>query len=402
MPDKPLAGVTVLEYASFVAGPYCAKLLGDMGAEVIKIENPEGGDQARKRGPFANNIPHPERSALFLYLNTSKLGITLNLKAREGKNIFRKLVEAADILVEDQPPDVMESLRLDYEKLSAINPRLIMVSITPFGQTGPYKGYKAYYLNSFHGGGEGYLLPAATEWFDRPPIKAGGYLGEYDSGLSAAVAALGGLYARELYGIGQHIDVSKQEAAIALGRGDLARLLWDGTIESRRTQGIRPGGVIPCKDGYVEIQPARDHMWDSLVQAMGNPEWAKTEALNDRGYRHRHAKEINSHIAEWARNRTKEEATQEIQEKGCAAGEVNTAQDVLYSQELWERGYFVKLNHPEVGEVSYPGVPYSFSKTPGGPDRPAPLLGEHNSLIYCERLGYAKEDLARLGAAGVI
>ncbi|MCK4242122.1 MAG: CoA transferase, partial [Dehalococcoidia bacterium] len=161
MAEKALAGVKVLEFASFVSGPYCVKLLADLGAEVAKIEKPGVGDEARRRGPFPNDIPHPERSGLFLYLNTNKLGITLDVNSQTGKRIFKQLVEWADILVEDNPPKVMEELGFDYETLKTINPQLVMTSLTPFGQSGPYRDYKAYGLNISHGSGSGYLTPIA-------------------------------------------------------------------------------------------------------------------------------------------------------------------------------------------------------------------------------------------------
>ena len=146
-----LKGVRVLEWAHFVAAPYCAKLFADNGAEVVKVEEPDTGDVSRRHGPFPDNIPHPERSALFLYLNTNKRGITLNLHTATGREVFKKLIKDVDIFIEDNPPKLMEELGLDYESLKKVNPQLVMTSITPFGQTGPYRDYKCYYLNTFHG-----------------------------------------------------------------------------------------------------------------------------------------------------------------------------------------------------------------------------------------------------------
>jgi crotonobetainyl-CoA:carnitine CoA-transferase CaiB-like acyl-CoA transferase len=162
-----LARVKVLEYAQLAAGPYCTKLLADLGAEVIKIEPPRVGDEARRREPFLGDIPHLERSGFFFYLNTNKLSITLNINTTTGRRIFRELVKECDILVEDNPPRVMKDLSLDYRSLQIINPRLIMTSITPFGQYGPYRDYKAYHLNTYHGSGVAKILasilPEATQ-----------------------------------------------------------------------------------------------------------------------------------------------------------------------------------------------------------------------------------------------
>jgi crotonobetainyl-CoA:carnitine CoA-transferase CaiB-like acyl-CoA transferase len=183
MSEGALDSVRVIELCNMVAGPYCTKLLADLGAEVIKVENPGIGDEARGRGPFLNDIPHQERSGLFFYLNTNKLGITLSLERDEGKNVFKRLLNETDILVEDWPPGTMDSIGLGYEDLIGLNPGLVMTSITPFGQSGPYKDYKAYPLNSFHSCGEGYVTPGHNPFPDRPPLKHGKYVGEYEVGI---------------------------------------------------------------------------------------------------------------------------------------------------------------------------------------------------------------------------
>ena len=191
----------MVEYCSFVSGPYCTKLFADLGAEVIKVENPEG-DEARKRGAFLDDKPDPELSGLFLYLNTNKLGVTLNLDSATGRDIFKKLIADADILVEDRPPGKMEKLGLNYDVLKKVNPSLIMASITPFGQYGPYRDYKSYYLNTYHASGAGYVLPAGSPNADREPLRGGGFVGECDIGVNASVAVLGALYWRMAGGTG--------------------------------------------------------------------------------------------------------------------------------------------------------------------------------------------------------
>ena len=168
-----LAGVKVLELCQMVAGPYATKLLADLGAEVIKIEPSDQGDPSRNRGPFAGDIPHPERSGLFLYLNTNKLGITLNMERRGAGELLDKLIAESDILVEDHSPNQRLELNLDYQRLQQINPKLIMCSITPFGQKGPYANYKAYHLNTYHSGGEGYTTPGGTPFPGTPSFKGG-------------------------------------------------------------------------------------------------------------------------------------------------------------------------------------------------------------------------------------
>lgn len=404
MVKKALDGVKVLEYCQFVAGPYCTKLLADFGAEVIKVEKPGMGDPARRRGPFLDDSAHPEKSGLFLYLNTNKLGITLNLEDPAGRKIFARLLEQTDVLVEDTPPETFETLGLDKQSITQINPKLVITSVTPFGRTGPYSRFKAYHLNTFHSGGEGYLTPAwmGMGYMHRPPLNQGRYVGEYESGLSAAVATLAALYYQRLTGLGQTIDVSKQQALIALNPRELASYPNDGWLASRATRTIRFGGIFRCKDGYVELDLYEEHEWQALVSLMGNPEWAKADKFRDRLSRAQHSAELNQLVEDWMRNHTKEEIYHQGQALGCPVAPYNTTKEVVNSNQMKSRDFFVLLDHREAGTFAYPSAPFRFSLTPWRAERPAPLLGEHNEEIYCHRLGYSKQELVRLRAAGVI
>lgn len=404
MSQKALAGATVLEYCQLVAGPYCTKLLADLGAEVIKIEKPGVGDEARKRAPFLNDIPDPERSGLFLYLNTNKLGITLDVENPAARKVLMELVKECDVLVEDTPPQTMKRLELDYQALKAINPKLIMTSIAPFGQTGPYSNYKAYHLNTFHSGGEGYLTPAwmGTRYLHRPPLNEGKYVGEYESGISAAVATLGALYYQRVSGLGQSIDISKQQSLIALNPRELACYPNDGWMASRATRTLRFGGIIPCKDGYMELDLYEEHEWQGLVALMDNPEWTKDERFKDRLSRAKHGLELNQLIGEWMKQHTKEEIYHKGQALGCPVAPYNTTQEVVDSRQMEARGFFVEIDHLEAGKSKYPSAPYKFSRTPWKAGRPAPLLGQHNEEVYCQRLGYSKQKLVKLRETGVI
>lgn len=399
-----LEGVKVLEYCQMVAGPYCTKLLADLGAEVIKIEKPGWGDDARKRPPFLEDIPDPERSGLFLYLNTNKLGITLNVETHTGRNIFKELVKRADILVEDNPPGVMKEKGLDYEALKELNDRLIMISITPFGQTGPYRNYKAYPLNVFHAGGEGYLTPSGAENVGRPPLKAGSYLEEYDSGLNAAIAAMGALYWRTRSHSGQYIDISKQESLISLNRMDvIVRYANERKLLTRAQQGVPYGGILPCKDNdYTVFVTWEERQWKRLVAMMGNPQWAADEKFKDHAARFQNGELLNALLTEWLVNYSKEELYHLGQASGVPFGMVNTPEDLVNSEHLRARGFFVEIEHPKAGKLTYPSAPYRFSLTPWKVTRPAPLLGEHNEEIYCRRLGFDKKELVKLREAGVI
>jgi crotonobetainyl-CoA:carnitine CoA-transferase CaiB-like acyl-CoA transferase len=384
-----------------VAGPYCTKLLSDLGAEVIKIEPPEG-DPARNLPPFFHDEPDREGSGLFLYLNTNKLGITLNPHTATGKDILLRLIEEADILVEDTPPGTMEELGLDYECLKQFNPRLVMASIIPFGQTGPYRDYKAYHLNIFHGSGEGYLTPGGVENMGRPPLKVGNLVGEYDSGLNAAIAILGALYHRKRAGGGQYIDISKQESVMSLNRLDMPRWANEGDVITRAKLGVPYGGALPCKDGYTVFVTWEGEQWDKLVDFMGHPEWTDDDKFKDYASRYRNGELINALLTEWLVDHGKEELYHRGQEAEVPFAMVYTPQDLAESEQLEQREFFTEVEHPRTGKIKYPGVPYNFSRTPVVVQRPAPLLGEHNEEILADRLGYDKEELSRLGMANVI
>ena len=385
-----------------VAGPYCTRLMADLGAEVIKIEPPSYGDTARRSPPFYNDIPDLEGSGLFLYLNTGKLGITLDVTTTTGRNIFFELIKEADILVEDNAPGWMQEHRIGYDDLKAINPDIIMTSITPFGQTGPYRDYKAYPLNSFQSSGEGYLTPGGVENIKSPPLRLGTFVGEYDSGLNAANATLGALFCRRRTGRGQCIDISKQESIMALNRLDMARFANHAEVITRARLGAPFGGILPCKDGYTVFITWEPEQWDKLVHFMGNPDWAKDEQFQDYAERHKYGDVINALITEWTMQHTKEELYHRGQEAGIAFGMVYTAKDLVESKHLEARGFFVDVDHPKTGPIKYPGTPYKFSETPCRIERAAPMLGEHNEEIYIDRLGHTKDELRKWGATVVI
>jgi len=405
MTKRALNGVKILEYTSFVTGPYCAKLLADLGADVIKIERPGSGDISRARGPFPGDVPDPEKSALFLYLNTNKMGITLDLKPATGSKIFKELVEWADILIEDKAPDVMERLGLQYDVLKEINPGLIMVSITPFGQTGPYSNYRAHQLNVYHGSGLGYITPIEVDDPSREPLKGGGYAGDYFSGLFASLAALGALYVKGETGLGQHVDCSNQAALTSLQRIQAASYANEKTIQRRTTQAQGTsgmGGLMQCLDGYVTATLAEDHQWMAFCELLGHPEWWENEKLRQRHTRGEAVAELQPQISEWMMKHSKEEVFHKAQALGCPVVPFRSPDEVFNDVQYRERGFFKEVNHPKAGMITYASVPYQFSRTPWSIRYPAPLLGQHNHDIYCRLLGYSNEDLVKFRQAGII
>lgn len=291
--EQALSHLRVVELCNLVSGPYCTKLMADLGAEVIKIEPPGTGDSARRRGPFLRDNPHPELSGLFLHMNTNKLGITLDIRTAAGRTIFKELLKQADILVEDNPPAVMEELGLTYEDLEPVNPRLIMTSITPFGQTGPYRDFRACELVSFHAGGEGYLLPIHSPYPDREPVKAGSNFGDCACGLSASLATLSAAFAAAVTGVGQHIDISKQDVLMSLVQNHVCTYANLGEIHARVGADFLLVLPMECRDGHVMMTIVNNEEWLGLVRAMGDPAWGHDERVMSWSGRHSNAGEIN-------------------------------------------------------------------------------------------------------------
>ena len=402
MEKGALSGLRILEFAHFISGPFCTKLMSDLGAEVIKVEEPKVGDEARRKPPFLKDVSHPERSGLFLYLNTNKLGITLNLKSITGREIFRRLAGQADVFVESNPPSAMESLGLGYDTLKRVNSRLIMTSITSFGQTGPYRNYKACDLVSFNMGGMTYVTPDWVADPDRdPPLKGGGRQADFNTGLTAALITMAAIHARHSTGLGQHVDVSEQEAvASALAR--VFVLQSSGAVGRRRGDAPTMERPLPCKDGYIEFHCVEGYHWQAFMKAMGNPEWGNDEQFKDYYARCRNWKILEPLLSQWTMERTKEQIYHTMQAERVAFSPVNTTKDLLGSAQLSARGFFVDISHPDAGKLTYPGTPFKFSRTPSQADIPAPLLGQHNEEILCGRLGYARQEVEEMKREGVI
>jgi CoA:oxalate CoA-transferase len=398
-----LHGVKVIEYCTALGGPYCTKLMANLGAEVIHIEPPRTGDEVRRMPPFLHDVPHPETSGLFLFLNTSKLGITLDPQAPPGKAIFEKLVRDADVLIEDWPADHMGQLGIGYEHLRKINPSLVMVSITPFGRSGPYKDYRAYPLNIAHVAGQGYLHPLPAPDLARAPTRVGGNCTEYDPGQTAAVAVLAALYWKGMTGKGQLIEVSHQESVLSMQKVEAVIFANTGEVATRK--GPRTEQVItmmlPCKDGHVVSVTPLEHQWEALMKLVGNAEWSRPPSLSDYQARAAKADATIEHIGNWMRQHTKEEICRRAQQLSCPISAIASAEDVARSEQMNARGFFGEVEHPTAGRIRMPAAPYQFSRTPVAL-APAPRLGEHNERIYCERLGYGRDELGALAQAGVI
>lgn len=403
MADKALSGLKVLEFGEFISAPYCGKLLGDLGAEVIKIEKPGGGDRARDWGPFPGDIPHPEKSGLFLNINRNKSSITLDPESVTGREIFMRLVEWADVLIEANPPAKMEKLGFTYENLSKNNPGLIMTSITPFGQTGPYRDYKGNDLISAHVGGEAYGNPAEgfVEVEKFGPLKPPMHTADFMTGLSAGVCTMSAIYGRNISGKGQHIDLSAQEALASVVRQELMFYYVAGTEPSRQAgRKIRGGILYQCSDGHVCIWLG-PHM-PKLIKMMGDPDWANTEIFQDPGQRMQHMDEFNTLVNVWTMERTRDEIEKLGIEYSVPCAPVRSVEELVNDEQLAFREYFVDIDHPAAGKLRYPGAICKMTETPWDGTKPAPLLGQDNLKVYCDMLGYEKSELVQMTQAGII
>ncbi len=401
-----LSDLKVVELGSFISAAFCTKLMGDLGAEVIKIEEAGVGDDARSHGPFYNDVPDPETSGLFLYLNTNKLGVTLNVKTATGKKILLDLLKQADIFVENNPPKVMEELGLTYDVIKGINPKLIMTSISYFGQEGPYRDWQGTDLVAQSIGGVAFGTPITVDDPQTmPPLRGGGNQAEFTAGAAAASATMGAVFHRMMTGEGQQVDTSVFEVMAALMRPATAGYFYGEPPRTDRG----PAGRAPLNpaiyettDGYASFGTATDEHWRNLVEAMGSPEWALNSLFDTRQGREEFGDAIKPLIIEWAKGFTKKELYTLLQKHHVPCFPVNRADEVLNSEHLQDRGFFVEVDHPKTGVVKYPGYSARYSRDIWSIRSPAPFLGQHNEEIYIKRLGFSKEELVQLRQAGII
>ncbi len=384
-----------------LAGPmgvYCGKLMADMGADVIKVE-PPSGDPMRDIGPFIDGQSGPGRSLYWLHFNTNKRSVTLDIHSSEGAALLRKLALASDVLLETGPPGYLDSLGLGYESLSADSPGLVYASITPFGQTGPYRDFKASDLVGFAMGGYMYV----TGWPDTPPTRLWGSQAYHTASNRAYIAILLALYHRTMTGLGQYIDVSMQEAVAATT--EHVNTTYNYTGESAVRCGFRHGGQFiatwPCRDGYASITTNTRKAWDDLRAWMDRDGMAgdlMDEQYNDHFVlRGEHSAHIEGLIQQWARLHTRQEITEFGQSSHHPWGPAATPDEILENEQLWGRGYLTTAESADGGSLMvYPGDPYRLAEFPRPIRRTAPVPGEHNREVLSGILGPSPEDLELL------
>ncbi len=390
---RPLGGVRVVEVGGDIAGAFCGKLLAALGADVIKVE-PPAGDPCRRRGPFLRGQVDPESSLLFLYLNTSKRGITLDLTSPTGAELFARLAAAADIVVESLGPGRAEELGIGYGVLARGGPGLIMTSVTPFGDTGPYRDYLDGELVLLALGG---LLNMVGD-SDREPVRLGGYQAQYATGLAAFTGTMIALWHRDLTGTGQHIQISAHEAVAFLEWKSPVYYQSDGRVRRRggeQSQWL----VLPCRDGFVAFV-YQDGNWPAVKELVGDPRLADPKFADRRG-RVANRAELREVLAAWTAERTKEQVYHAAQALGIPVGMVADAADLAASAQYRARGFFTRVNHPRTGAALYPGVPFVLGGYRPTVNR-APLLGEHNLEVYTTLLGLSAAEVAALRERGVV
>lgn len=402
-PNGALAGLRVLDFGQMVSAPWCAKLFADYGADVIKVEPPQG-DAARRVGPFPGDEPDPEKSGLFFSNNTGKRGVVCDVGLQAGRELFLRLLAQADVLIENHLPPQMRAWRLDYPQLAAVNPDLVMISITPFGQTGPYSEWNGHDLNAFH------LTAAGSRYCGRPdemPLEHGTFSADYFGAAAGAAWGLAAVYGRALVGAGQHVDVSCAEviAAVFIGGQNIGGYAQDGRFDRRTGVGMSqaaPATILPCRDGHVWVLAIEQGQWHGLRRAMGNPEWASLELFDDRQARAANADIMYAFIREWSLQHGKIEIMEKCQAEGCPVTAVYTVEEVARQPHLAARGHFVDLDHPVLGRLRSLGAPFRLPASPGGPRRAAPLLGEHTDEIWGGLLGLSTGEIEQLRTQRVI
>jgi crotonobetainyl-CoA:carnitine CoA-transferase CaiB-like acyl-CoA transferase len=398
-----LSSLKIVEIGEMASAPYASKLMADMGAEVIKVERPGIGDHARVRGPFPGGQPHPEKSGLFLYLNTNKLGVTLDIARPEGFAILEKLIAQADVLIHNVAPLEMDRVGLNFERLNKVNPRLVMTSITPYGLTGPWRNFRAEDLTVWSAGGVCVLNGAGPDHPELPPLKTFGNQSGYQGGVHGAVATMGAVMAQLRDGEGQHVDVSCQEAIAS--QLELTFEYWPymKMIATRLgKKPIQPLEAMQCKDGWIYLCCVEEHQWKGFVEVMGNPEWAGEEIFSDRLKRGENWEALAIFLEEWVKDQTVLDLYRKAQAKRVPFAPVSTMGDLLNSEHLKARGFFVEIAQPIAGTHKYPGAPLKYSATPWEIRLPAPTLGQHNGEIFGQRLGLTAARLDELKRTGVI
>ena len=396
--NKALEGIKVLDLSRYIAGPACTMMMAELGAEIIKVEIPNGGDAMRHLWPLTEG----GESYVGVILNRGKKSITLNLRSDEGKEIIKKLVKEADILVENFATGVMERLDLSFENLRKINPSLIYASITGFGHTGPDSKRVAYDMLAQARGG----IMSVTGYKDGPPIKAAPAIADYLGAVHSLIAILAALRYRDATGKGQSIDLSLLDGIWLLTAIEHCGyyFLYGKAFERRGNEALSnsPSGCYPTKDGWVVMNITTDDEWARLSRAMH-----REEVINDAKYRTiplrvKNRDEVNAIVSKWTAELTMEEVENELMNAKVACSRVATFDQVPNDPQLLSRNMVVEVEQKLSGKMKVPGSVFKMSETSGNATVAAPFVGENNTEIYCGRLEYSEKELKEMKDKGII
>jgi formyl-CoA transferase len=392
-----LDGIRVLDLTRILAGPYCTLLLGDMGAEIIKIEVPGHGDDSRRYPPFIGN-----ESAYFMNLNRNKKSLTLNLKAEEGRAVFLELVKRSDVLIENFRPGTLDDLGVGYDTLKAIKPDLIYSSISGFGHTGPYKDLPGYDIIGQAMGG----IMSVTGWPDGPPTRTGTAIGDILAGLCACIGILTGLIAVRNGRPGQKVDIALVDSVVSAMEAIIQIYLVEGRIPQRtgnRYEFIYPYDTFRARDGWVVIAVGNNKLWRQFCEVIGRKPLAEDPRYRDNHDRVKAHEEVRAIVEAWTETRTVREIIDLLAAGAIPCAQLYTVEDVVSDPHIAvARRMIREIDHPVAGRTRLVGSPISLSETPAEITSPAPLLGQHSEEVLHEVLGYTSDQIEALRRAKAI
>ncbi|MFC2096082.1 CaiB/BaiF CoA transferase family protein [Bacteroidota bacterium] len=394
---KPLHNIKVLDLTRVLAGPFCTMVLSDLGAEIIKVEIPEKGDDSRHFGPFLN-----EQSLYFLSINREKKSISLNLKTEKGKEIIRDLVKQVDIIIENYRPGTMEKLDLGYESLKEINPKIIYAAASGFGHTGPDSKKPAYDILAQAAGG----MMSITGWPDSPPTRVGMSLGDITASLYTAIGINAALYQREINGLGQKIDVAMLDCQVSILENALSRYQVDNVSPKplgNRHPTITPFQAFKAKDKFFIIAVGNDNMWKTFCEAINRNDLISDERFATNLKRTQNVEELNFILEKIFEIKNAEEWLQIMEDYKIPNTPINNIKDVMENKQILARNMIVDVEDKKSGNLKIAGNPIKMTNVPEVDHRnPAPDIGEHNSEIFKNMLAYSDEMIEKLKKDGVI
>ncbi len=394
-PAMPLSRMKIIDITSAMAGPACSEMLADMGADVIKIENPSLTADSRGGPPVVKG-----ESGGFLIVNRNKRSLTLNLKDPRGKAVLVALAKSADVLLENVRPGTLDKMGLGYEDLKAVNPRLIYASISGFGKTSPYANLGGY--DGITQGISGLMLSIGED--GRPPVKAGIPISDFGASIFTAYGILSAYVHAEKTGKGQFIDTALLDVPIALQVKQMLHYFLNGRLANRMGSGDVGGGAyraFKTRDGGVTLGGNSINLWPKQCKALGVEEWVTDPRFDTPAHRRENSTELVSLLTDLLVTKTTDEWLASLRENGVPAGPVNTLAQAVADPHVQHRQMIVEVDHPKVGKFPLVGFPVKFSRTPGKIRRPPPVLGEHTDDILAA-MGYSTEDTAALRQDGVV